>query len=74
VLAEQHDRAAEVRIVEARPGHEELSAQRGHDAILARPEATGRASDVEERYARTRIVKTLLIGAPLSEKAYTVTR
>jgi hypothetical protein len=46
VLAEQHDRAPEVRVVKPWTGHEELSAQRGHDAILARPDAAGRASDV----------------------------
>ena len=70
VLAEQDDRATEVGVEERRAGDEELTAERAHRTILARPDAAGRARGAEVfGYARTRIVNCLLIGAPLSEKA-----
>jgi hypothetical protein len=69
VLGEEHDRTAEVRVEQARPGDEQLTAERAHRAILARPAAGRARGAIGARYARTRIVKTLLIGAPFSEKA-----
>ena len=72
MLSQQHDRTPKVGVEQRRPGDEELAAKGAHRRIVARPAARADDNACGNRsYARTRMLKTLLIGAPLSEKAYT---